>query len=124
MVICHKTRAKANEVGSMTVIGDVVGKDVIIVDDMIDTAGTITKAANLMKKVGAKSVRAFAAHGVLSGPAIERIEKSELEMVYFTDSIQYKAQSEKIIYISVAEAFAEAIKRVFKNQSISSLYYK
>lgn len=124
MVICHKTRAKANEVGSMTVIGDVVGKDVIIVDDMIDTAGTITKAANLMKKVGARSVHAFAAHGVLSGPAIERIEKSELEAVYFTDSLPYKAQSEKIKYITVAGAFGEAIKRVFKNQSISSLYYK
>jgi ribose-phosphate pyrophosphokinase len=125
MVICHKTRAKANEVGSMTVIGDVVGKDVIIVDDMIDTAGTITKAANLMKNVGAKSVRAFAAHGVLSGPAIERIEKSELEAVYFTDSIQnHKPQSDKIKYISVADAFAQAIRRVYKNQSISSLYYK
>ena len=124
MVICHKTRAKANEVHNMTVIGDVVGKDVIIVDDMIDTAGTITKAANLMKKVGAKSVRAFAAHGVLSGPAVERIEKSELEAVYFTDSIQYRAESNKIKYITVAEAFGEAIKRVYKNQSISSLYYK
>jgi ribose-phosphate pyrophosphokinase len=124
MVICHKTRSKANEVGSMTVIGDVVGKDVIIVDDLIDTAGTITKAANLMKKAGARSVRAFAAHGVLSGPAIERIEKSELQEVYFTDSIQFKAQSPKIKYISVADAFAEAIKRVFKNQSISSLYYR
>jgi ribose-phosphate pyrophosphokinase len=125
MVICHKTRAKANEVGSMTVIGDVVGKDVIIVDDMIDTAGTITKAANLMKNVGANSVRAFAAHGVLSGPAIERIEKSELEAVYFTDSIQnHKPQSDKIKYISVADAFAQAIRRVYKNQSISSLYYK
>jgi ribose-phosphate pyrophosphokinase len=78
MVICHKTRAKANEVNSMTVIGDVKGKDVIIVDDMIDTAGTITKAANLMKKEGARSVRAFAAHGVLSGPAVERIERSSL----------------------------------------------
>lgn len=125
MVICHKTRAKANEVGSMTVIGDVAGKDVIIVDDMIDTAGTMTKAANLMKSVGAKSVRAFAAHGVLSGPAIERIEKSELEEVYFTDSLPPKSTlSSKIKYISVAEAFAQAIKRVYKNQSISSLYYK
>jgi ribose-phosphate pyrophosphokinase len=125
MVICHKTRAKANEVGSMTVIGDVVGKDVIIVDDIIDTAGTITKAANLMKSVGAKSVRAFAAHGLLSGPAIERIEKSELEAVYFTDSIQtHKDVGDKIHYLSVAEAFAQAIKRVYKNQSISSLYYK
>ena len=70
------------------------------------------------------SVRAFAAHGVLSGPAVERIEKSELEAVYFTDSIQYRAESSKIKYITVAEAFGEAIKRVYKNQSISSLYYK
>ena len=125
MVICHKTRSKANEVGSMTVIGDVVGKDVIIVDDMIDTAGTISKAANLMKNVGARSVRAFAAHGVLSGPAIERIEKSQLEAVYFTDSIQTnKAHSDKIKYITVADAFGQAIGRVYKNQSISSLYYK
>lgn len=124
MVICHKTRAKANEVGSMSVIGDVEGRDVIIVDDMIDTAGTITKAANLMKREGASSVRAFAAHGVLSGPAVERIEKSELEEVYFTDSIQPRKGSEKIKYISTADAFGEAIKRVYKNQSISSLYYR
>ncbi len=124
MVICHKTRAKANEVGSMTVIGDVKGKDVIIVDDIIDTAGTITKAANLMKAQGARSVRAFAAHGVLSGPAIERIEKSELEEVYFTDSIHKKTGCEKIKYITVANAFGEAIRRVYKNQTISSLYYK
>jgi ribose-phosphate pyrophosphokinase len=124
MVICHKTRARANEVNSMSVIGNVKGKDVIIVDDMIDTAGTITKAANLMKSVGAKSVRAFAAHGVLSGPAIERIEKSELEEVYFTDSIQPKNSCDKIKYITIAGAFGEAIKRVYKNQSISSLYYR
>jgi ribose-phosphate pyrophosphokinase len=124
MVICHKTRAKANVVGSMTVIGDVQGKDVIIVDDMIDTAGTIAKAANLVMDKGANSVRAFAAHGVLSGPAVERIEKSALTEVYFTDSIQPKSESEKIKYISVAEAFGEAIQRVYKNQSISSLYYR
>ena len=91
---------------------------------MIDTAGTITKAANLMKKEGANSVRAFAAHGVLSGPAVERIEKSELEEVFFTDSIQTKPGSTKINYITVADAFGEAIKRVYKNQTISSLYYK
>jgi ribose-phosphate pyrophosphokinase len=124
MVICHKTRARANEVNSMTVIGEVKEKDVIIVDDMIDTAGTITKAANLMKKKGARSVRAFAAHGVLSGPAIERIERSALEEVFFTDSIKPKTDSEKIKYISVADALGEAIKRVYKNQSISSLYYR
>lgn len=124
IVICHKTRARPNEVGNMTVIGDVENKDVIIVDDMIDTAGTITKAANLMKKKGARSVRAFAAHGVLSGPALERIQKSELEEVYFTDSIKPKTGCDKIKYISTAEAFGEAIGRVYKNQSISSLYYK
>ncbi|MFV0268345.1 MAG: ribose-phosphate pyrophosphokinase [Draconibacterium sp.] len=124
IVICHKTRARPNEVGNMTVIGEVKGKDVIIVDDIIDTAGTITKAANLMKKEGARTVRAFAAHGVLSGPAVERIEKSELEEVYFTDSIKPNAGSSKIKYISTADAFAEAIRRVYKNQSISSLYYK
>ncbi|SET80877.1 ribose-phosphate pyrophosphokinase [Draconibacterium orientale] len=124
IVICHKTRARPNEVGNMTVIGEVENKDVIIVDDMIDTAGTITKAANLMKKKGARSVRAFAAHGVLSGPALERIEKSELEEVYFTDSIKPKTGCDKIKYISTAEAFGEAIRRVYKNQSISSLYYK
>jgi len=124
MVICHKTRAKANEVNSMTVIGEVKGKDVIIVDDMIDTAGTITKAANLMKKEGANSVRAFAAHGVLSGPAIERIERSVLEEVYFTDSLPSKTGSSKIKYLTIADALGEAIRRVYKNQSISSLYYR
>jgi ribose-phosphate pyrophosphokinase len=124
MVICHKTRARANEVNSMTIIGDVRDRDVIIVDDMIDTAGTITKAANLMKKEGANSVRAFAAHGVLSGPAVERIEESALEDVYFTDSIQPKSNSFKIKYISVADALGEVIRRVYKNQSISSLYYR
>ncbi len=123
MVICHKTRAKPNVIGNMTVIGDVEGKDVIIVDDMIDTAGTITKAANLMKRQGAKSVRAFAAHGVLSGPAIERIENSELEEVYFTDSIYREHNCSKIKYISIAGALGEAIRRVYKNQTISSLYY-
>jgi ribose-phosphate pyrophosphokinase len=124
MVICHKTRARANEVNSMTVIGDVKGRDVIIVDDMIDTAGTITKAANLMKKEGATSVHAFAAHGVLSGPAVERIENSALENVYFTDSILPKTNSSKIKYISVARALGEVILRVYNNQSISSLYYR
>ena len=124
IVICHKTRARPNEIGNMTVIGDVTDKNVIIVDDMIDTAGTITKAANLMKGKGARSVRAFAAHGVLSGPAMERIDNSELEEVYFTDSITPKSGSDKIKYISTAGAFGEAIRRVYKNQSISSLYYK
>jgi ribose-phosphate pyrophosphokinase len=124
MVICHKSRAKANVIESMTLIGEVAGKDVIIVDDMIDTAGTISNAARLMLEKGANSVRAFAAHGVLSGPAIENIEKSVLEEVYFTDSLPRKSQSSKIKYITVADTFAEAISRVYKNQSINSLYFK
>ncbi len=123
MVICHKSRAKANVVGSMTLIGDVKNKDVIIVDDMIDTAGTISKAADLMMQKGANSVRAFAAHGVLSGNAYENIEKSALKEVYFTDSIPPRKESDKIKYITTAEAFGEAITRVYKNQSISSMYY-
>lgn len=124
MVICHKSRAKANVVDSMTLIGEVAGKDVIIVDDMIDTAGTISKAARLMLEKGANSVRAFAAHAVLSGPAIENIENSVLEELYFTNSLPPKSTSSKIKYISVADAIAEAIGRVYKNQSISSLYFR
>ncbi len=124
MVICHKSRAKANVVDSMTLIGEVAGKDVIIVDDMIDTAGTISKAARLMIEKGANSVRAFAAHGVLSGAAIENIDNSVLEEVYFTDSLPRDNASPKIKYISIAGAFAEAIRRIYKNQSISSLYFK
>jgi len=123
MVICHKSRAKANVIDSMTLIGEVKGKNVIIVDDMIDTAGTITKAADVMMANGALSVRAFAAHGVLSGPAYERIEKSALTELYFTDSIQGKKDSSKIKYIPIASALGEAIERVYKNQSISSMYY-
>ncbi|MGV8137762.1 MAG: ribose-phosphate pyrophosphokinase [Mangrovibacterium sp.] len=95
MVICHKSRAKANVIESMTLIGDVRDKDVIIVDDLIDTAGTITKAAGLMIKEGANSVRAFAAHGLLSEPAYQRIEDSALQEVYFTDSIPAKKESQK-----------------------------
>ncbi|MEN6456602.1 MAG: ribose-phosphate pyrophosphokinase [Prolixibacteraceae bacterium] len=124
MVICHKSRAKANVIESMTLIGDVRDKDVIIVDDLIDTAGTITKAAGLMVKEGANSVRAFAAHGLLSEPAYQRIEDSALQEVYFTDSIPAKKESQKIKYISVADEFGEAIRRVYKNESISSLFYK
>ena len=124
MVICHKSRAKANVIESMTLIGDVRDKDVIIVDDLIDTAGTITKAAGLMIKEGANSVRAFAAHGLLSEPAYERIENSALQEIFFTDSIPPKKESSKIKYISTAEAFGEAIQRVHKNESISTLFYK
>lgn len=119
LVICHKTRVRANEVADMKVIGDVEGKNVVIVDDMIDTAGTICKAAGILKGQGAISVRAVATHAVLSGSAYERIEKSELDEVVFTDSIPLKQQSSKIKVISVAEMFAETIRNVVDHKSIS-----
>jgi len=96
LAICHKTRAKANVVGEMTAIGDVDGKNVIIIDDMIDTAGTITKAADMLKAKGAKTVRAIASHPVLSGPAYQRIEESCLEEVVFTNSIPLEKAGNKI----------------------------
>ena len=122
MVICHKSRAKANEVAEMTIIGDVEGKDVIIVDDIVDTAGTICKAADLMMKNGARSVRAIASHAVLSDPATERIEASSLSEIIFTDSIPLRKHSDKIRVVSTASVFAEAIKRVINHESISILY--
>jgi ribose-phosphate diphosphokinase len=122
MVICHKRRAKANEVAEMTIIGDVKGKDVILVDDIVDTAGTMTKAADLMLEHGAKSVRAFATHAVMSDPATKRIDQSGLTEMIFTDSIPYSKKSEKVRIISVADLFAESIRRVCSHESISSLY--
>lgn len=122
LVICHKSRSKANVVGNMTVIGDVVGKDVVIVDDMIDTAGTIAKAADLMKSKGARSVRAFATHAVLSGPAYERIEESSLDEVFFTDSIPLRKKSEKIKILSCAGLFGDVIQKVYHNESISTSF--
>ena len=119
LVICHKTREKPNEVAEMKVIGNVEDKNVVIVDDMIDTAGTICKAADMLKKMGAKTVRAVATHAVLSGEAYERIEKSALEEVIFTDSIPLKKQSSKIKIISVADMFAETIRNVLEHRSIS-----
>ena len=122
MVICHKSRAKANEVAEMTIIGDVRDKDVILVDDIVDTAGTICKAADLMMRNGARSVRAIASHAVLSDPATERIEASSLTEMIFTDSIPLRKHSDKIHIVSVAGVFAEAIKRVINHESISILY--
>ena len=122
MVICHKSRAKANEVAEMTIIGDVEGKDVILVDDIVDTAGTICKAADLMMANGARSVRAAASHAVLSDPATERIDASALKEIIFTDSIPLRKQSDKIHIVSVANIFAEAINRVINHESISILY--
>ena len=122
MVICHKSRAKANEVAEMTIIGEVDGKDVILVDDIVDTAGTICKAADLMIKNGARSVRAIASHAVLSDPATERIDASALKEIIFTDSIPLRKHSDKIRIVSTASVFAEAIKRVINHESISILY--
>ena len=122
MVICHKSRAKANEVAEMTIIGDVTGKDVILVDDIVDTAGTICKAADLMMSNGARSVRAVASHAVLSDPATERINASSLKEMIFTDSIPLRKQSDKLHIVSVANVFAEAISRVINHESISILY--
>jgi len=120
MVVSHKSRDKANVVGEMTVIGDVEGKNVIILDDMIDTAGTITKAADIMMERGALSVRAIATHAVLSGPAYERIKNSALNEVIVTNTIPLKGNCEKIKVLSVADLFADVIKKVYNYQSISS----
>lgn len=122
LVLCNKTRARANVVESMQIIGDVKGKNVVIIDDMVDTAGTITKAANIMKEAGAASVRACASHCVMSGPASERVQESELEEIVFTDSIPYTNRCSKVKQLSVADMFAETIRRVVENESISSQY--
>ncbi|MBO4826470.1 MAG: ribose-phosphate pyrophosphokinase [Prevotella sp.] len=122
LVLCNKTRARANVVSSMQIIGDVAGKNVVIVDDMVDTAGTITMAADIMKAAGAKSVRACASHCVMSGPASERVQDSALEEIVFTDSIPYSQRCAKVKQLSVADMFAETIRRVLDNLSISDQY--
>ncbi len=122
MVICYKLRKKANVISDMQVLGDVEGMDVLLVDDIVDTAGTITKAAELMMNNGAKSVRAIASHAVMSDPATQRVNDSCLTEMIFTDSIPYTKKSEKVKILSVAEMFANSIQRVCNNESISSLY--
>lgn len=122
LVLCNKTRAKANVVATMQIIGDVRDKNVVIVDDMVDTAGTITKAADIMKEAGARSVRAIASHCVMSGPASERVQDSALEELVFTDSIPYSNRCAKVKQISVASMFAETIRRLLNNESISDQY--
>ncbi|HCO68194.1 MAG TPA: ribose-phosphate pyrophosphokinase, partial [Dysgonomonas sp.] len=122
MVICYKLRKKANEISEMHIIGDVNGMDVLLVDDIVDTAGTITKAADLMIVNGARSVKAIASHAVMSDPASERVEQSALSEILFTDSIPYSKKCEKVTILSVADVFADAIRRVCNNESISTLY--
>jgi len=121
--ICHKQRSQANVVDSMTLIGDVKDKNVILVDDIIDTAGTIVKAGKVMMENGAKSVRAFATHAVCSGPAMQRLDESVLSEVVVTDSIPLpKNASKKIKVVSTANLFADVIRRVESYESISSLF--
>ncbi len=122
LVLCNKSRKKANEVDTMQIIGDVKDADVVLIDDMVDTAGTITKAADLIKASGANSVRACASHGIMSGPASERVQDSALEEMVFTDSIPYSNRCAKVRQLSVADLFAETIRRVENNESISSQY--
>jgi ribose-phosphate pyrophosphokinase len=120
LAISYKQRKVANEIENMTVIGEVEGKNIVLVDDIIDTAGTLTKAADIMMDMGAKSVRAFITHGVLSGPAYDRIEKSKLKELIVTDTIPLKKQSDKIKVISVADLFASVLNGVVNYESISS----
>ncbi|SEM97750.1 ribose-phosphate pyrophosphokinase [Chitinophaga rupis] len=122
MVICDKHRKRANEIASMVVIGDVTDKDIVLIDDIIDTAGTLTKAANLLIEKGAKSVRAFCTHPVLSGKAYENIENSVLKELVVCDTMPLKQESSKIKVISVAELFAVAIRNMYENKSITSLF--
>ena len=126
LIICHKSREKANVVGSMTAIGDVEGRNIVIIDDMIDTAGTISKAADMLMEKGAVSVRALATHAVLSGPAYERIASSQLQEVIISDTIPMTVNPDvdrsKIKILSVAEIFADVIDKVYNYQSISTSF--
>lgn len=122
VVICYKQRKKANEIDKMFVIGEVAGKDILLVDDMIDTAGTLTKAADIMIEKGANSVRAICTHAILSGQAYERIENSALEELIVTDTIPLKKESSKIRVITVADLFAKVIYKVHNYESISPYF--
>lgn len=122
MALCYKVRKKANEIESMTVIGDVSDKHIIMIDDMIDTGGTLTKAADMMIERGALSVRAFCTHAVLSGSAYEKIQNSGLTELVVTDSIPLKQACDKIKVLSCADLFANTINRLLHDESISSQF--
>jgi ribose-phosphate pyrophosphokinase len=122
VVICDKRRKRANEIESMSIIGDVTGRDVVLIDDICDTAGTLSKAAGLIMENGANSVRAVCTHPVLSGKAVETVEKSALSELIVTDTIPLRQQSEKIRVLSTAELFAKAITNVNEHSSISELF--
>jgi ribose-phosphate pyrophosphokinase len=122
VVICYKERKKANVIGDMKVLGDVKGKDVVIIDDMVDTAGTLTKAADLMITNGAYSVRAYCTHGILSKDAYQKLDNSKIEELVITNTIPKKHKSTKVREISVADFFASTIKSVVNNESISATW--
>ena len=122
IVVCDKMRLRANEIASMQVIGDVTGQDVVLVDDIVDTAGTICKAAELLMERGARSVRAVVTHALLSGPAHDRIRASVLEELIITDTIPVRQENHKIKVLSVSDLFAQAIRNVVTHESISSLF--
>lgn len=125
MVICYKHRAEANKVAEMRVLGDVEGKDVIIIDDIADTAGTLCKAAKVMKEAGANTVRAMVSHGIMSGKACENISTSELEELIFLDTIPFdESRCSKVKVVSVAEPFADVISAIQEHRSISELNIK
>ncbi len=123
LVIVDKRRERANESEVMNIIGEVEGKDVILIDDIIDTAGTMVKAASALKAKGATSVMAFCTHPVLSGPAYDRINKGELDELVVTDTIPLKQDSPKIKVLSIAKLFAEVIRRVYHNESVNGLFF-
>jgi ribose-phosphate pyrophosphokinase len=122
MVLCYKLRKKPNVVEEMSVIGDVDGRNVVIIDDMVDTAGTLVLAAQIMKEKGAKSIRAFATHPILSGNAVERLEQSPITELVVTDSVPFENRSSKIKVLSVAGIFAKVIQAVNLNESISTSF--
>ncbi|MBL0050770.1 MAG: ribose-phosphate pyrophosphokinase [Bacteroidetes bacterium] len=124
MAICDKQRKRANEIDSMQVIGNVKGKDVVLVDDIIDTAGTMTKSAEMLMEQGANSVRAFCTHPVLSGPAYERIEASPLTEIIVCDTIPLKNPMPKIKVLQTGDLFSRAIQKVYSYESISPLFIK
>ena len=122
LVLCNKQRERPNVVSSMQIIGDVSNCNVVLIDDIVDTAGTITRAADVMMEAGAKSVRAMASHCVMSDPASFRVQQSGLTEIVFTDSIPYAKKCAKVKQLSIADMFAETIRRVVNNQSISTQY--
>jgi ribose-phosphate pyrophosphokinase len=122
MVLCYKLRKKPNVIEEMSVIGDVEGRNVVIIDDMVDTAGTLVLAAQIMKEKGAKSIRAFATHPILSSNAVERIDQSPITELVVTDSVPFVNRSNKIKVLSVAEIFAKVIQAVNLNESISTSF--